>query len=347
MTSTTDERVDPTGEVPSMSSDPVSPRAGERRQLRRVLAATAAVAALLVVIGLGTDVSVALLAGLRFGLILALATVGLSLIYATTGVINFAHGNFLAFGALAAWFLNASPTGPGWFLVPAAAIAVVVSGGLGGLLEWQVMRRIRTRGLSVVSMLVFLIGLEMVTRNALLFGFGNVPLPYRDFVVQEKIRIANIDVLPRDLWCMGIALVVLVGFGLCLRLTPLGQAIRAVADNPALAQASGIPIRRVTVLVWALGTSFAALAGVMLATAQQASWNMGFVVLLVVFAAMVVGGIGNVWGAVFGGILIGVMMQLSSLVISSSLEVGVALLAMIVVLLFRPEGLFTLRRRVG
>jgi branched-chain amino acid transport system permease protein len=145
----------------------------------------------------------------------------------------------------------------------------------------------------------------------------------------------------------GVALVVLVAVGLALVTTRLGKAIRAVADNPSLAAASGINVDRIIQLVWATGTGLAALSGVFLAMHESANYLMGFQMLLLIFAAVVLGGLGTAFGAVVGGVIVGILIQVSTLWLPSEFKYVVALSLLIVVLLVRPQGILGRRVRVG
>jgi branched-chain amino acid transport system permease protein len=138
-----------------------------------------------------------------------------------------------------------------------------------------------------------------------------------------------------------------VAVSLLLSRTRLGKATRAVADNPALAASSGINVSMVITIVWILGTGLAGLSGVLLGLDQQVEHQMGFKLLLLVFAAVTLGGLGTIWGAMAGSILVGVMVDMSTLFLSVELKNIGALIVLILVLLFRPQGIFGRRERVG
>lgn len=284
--------------------------------------------------------------GLVFGVVLAIASIGLSLIYGVTRVVNFAHGDVLSFGALVAVFLNASLRGPQLDLVLAALIAVAIVGSLGVVFE-DLFRRVNARASDHFTILVFSIGISFVLRHALLFGFGPASQPFRQYVLQDLVALGPVVVAPRDLSVVGISLVLLVGTGMLLLWTRLGQAMRAVATNPHLAEQSGIDIRPIRIWTWVLGTALAAAGGVLLTVSQQARWDLGYQLLMFVFAAVILGGIGTAFGAMVGGILIGLIAQLSTLALPAELKPTVAMTVLVLILLVRPLGLFNRAQRVG
>jgi branched-chain amino acid transport system permease protein len=288
--------------------------------------------------------------GIKFGLIIAMAAVGLSLIFSTTGLINFAHGELVAMGALLAWFLNvglANQGGPSIHLIGAAAIVIVVVGLFGGALERGLFRPLRRRRLGIFQLLIITIGLGLAIRHILLLAFGGSPRTYRDFVGQQAISIGPISLTPRDMAIMGLSLLILASVATMLQRTRMGKAIRAVSDNPALASASGIDVDRVILTVWIMGAGLAATGGIFFGSAVSVDWFMGFRLLLLMFAAVILGGIGTYYGAMVGGLVIGLVTELSVLWFPSELKYMWALLALIVVLLVRPQGILGRRERVG
>jgi Branched-chain amino acid ABC-type transport system, permease components len=323
-----------------------SPRA-PRWGLLVALSGTAAVLfAALLMVGLGPLVQ-ALVDGLRLGLIIALAAIGLSLIFGTTGLVNFAHGSLVTLGAVLALYLNTMENGPHLNLFLAAFLAICVGGFVAGLTEVSIFGPMRRKNLPHLSLLVATIGLDIFGRNAILFFIGSRPRPFSDYQVQERIDLGLVSLAPRDLAIMGLAVVALLGVAMMLQFTTLGRSVRAVADNSALAEASGISTKFVYIAVWVIGGSLAALGGIFHGMSEQVSWNGGFLLLLLMFAAVIVGGIGTPYGAMVGGILIGVVTQVSTLFIPSQLKTAVAMLVLILALLIRPQGLFGRKTRVG
>ena len=140
---------------------------------------------------------------------------------------------------------------------------------------------------------------------------------------------------------------ILVALGLTVQRTRFGQAMRAVADNRGLAAASGIDVKRIVRNVWILGSGLAAAAGVFWAISQQVRWDLGFLMLMFVFAAAILGGIGTVFGTIAGGVIVGITLQLGTLIFPAELKTAIAMLLLTVVLLFRPQGIFNRAQRVG
>jgi neutral amino acid transport system permease protein len=293
-----------------------------------------------------------LYSGFHFGLIIALAALGLSMVFGTMGLINFSHGELVTFGAFAALVVNT--TGAQLFgfdlavhLVFAVPIAValgVLFGYLQDRLFWGWLRR---RGTGLVAMMIISIGVALVLRHIYLYQLGPGRNLYAQYAVQAPEQIGPLTVQMKTLITDGIAVVVLVAVGLALITTRLGKAIRAVADNPSLAAASGINVDKIIRLVWAAGTGLASLSGVFLAMHQTTNYLMGFQMLLLIFAAVVVGGLGTAFGAMVGGLIVGVLIQVSTLWVPSEFKYVVALALLIVVLLVRPQGILGRRVRVG
>ena len=281
--------------------------------------------------------------GLRFGLILGLAALGLSLIFGTMGLTNFAHGELVTFGAIVAWFLNDA----GLPVIAAGALAVAISGGFGWAQDVGFWRPLRRRGSGLIAMMIISIGVGLVLRYLYLYFFAGQRRSYDQFVVQRAIDFGPFGYAPRDLWIMGISLAALALVTTALIRTRIGKATRAVSDNPALASASGIDVDRVITSVWIVGTALAGLAGVLFGLIQQVDYLIGFRVLLLVFAAVVLGGLGTAWGAMVGALIVGVFVEVSTLLIPSELKYAGVLGVLIVILLVRPQGILGRRERIG
>lgn len=282
--------------------------------------------------------------GLLFGLILALASLGLSMIFGTTGLTNFAHGELVTFGALIAFMFN---TVFDWPFALAAVMAVVLGALFGWVQDTGLWRPLRRRGTGLIAMMIVSIGLQFFLRNLFQYFTGGRTQNYREYVTPSGYDVLGINVTTRDLVMAAVAIVAIVGVTLALNRTRLGRATRAVADNPALASSTGINVDRVVTLVWVVGTALAALAGVFLGYSLGVTFQMGQLVLLLLFAAVCVGGLGSVWGALIGSLIIGVLIELSTLVIPSDLKNAGAMLLLVVILLVRPQGLLGRRERIG
>jgi branched-subunit amino acid ABC-type transport system permease component len=282
--------------------------------------------------------------GLRFGLILGLAALGLSLVFGTTGLTNFAHGELVTFGAIVAWYLNSA----GLPLLAAAALTLVLGGVFGWAQDVGFWRPLRKRGTGLVALMIISIGVSLLLRYVYLYIFAGERRSYNQYVIQSaSIDLGPFAFAPRDLWIMGICLLLLALVAIALVRTRIGKATRAVSDNPALASASGIDVDRVVTTVWIVGTALAAMAGVMFGLIQQVDYLLGFRVLLLVFAAVVLGGLGTAWGAMVGALIVGVFVEVSTLIIPSELKYAGVLAVLIVILLVRPQGILGRRERIG
>jgi neutral amino acid transport system permease protein len=283
--------------------------------------------------------------GIKFGLIIAMTAIGLSLIFGTTGLVNFAHGELVTFGGVVAFVLN-HRFGPG-SLIWVALIAIALGGVLGGVLERGLWRPLRSRKTGLIQLFVISIGLALLIRHVILILFHGRSRPFLDYAVQRAWEIGPIRMTPRDLIVMGLSLMVLVGVATMLQQTKLGKAMRAVSDNRDLAESSGIDVQRVILFVWILGAGLAAMGGVFLGVVENVSWIMGWRLLLLIFASVILGGLGTAYGALFGALVIGMVTELSTLYFSPELKFLWALLIMAVVLLFRPQGIFGQAERIG
>ncbi|HEX5097070.1 MAG TPA: branched-chain amino acid ABC transporter permease [Acidimicrobiia bacterium] len=285
--------------------------------------------------------------GVRLGLIIGVCSVGLSLVFGTTGLVNFAHGELVTFGALVAFYFNTSSSGPQWSLVIATLLAMVGGALLGSALELGLWRPMVRRRSGVMARMLVSIGLALALRYTYEFIFGAGPRAFREFSAQGPLDFGPLTMPARDYWIMAISVCVLVGVGMILQLSRLGTAVRAVADERDLAAASGIDVKRVILYVWAGGTALAALGGVMLAVSQSVQYNLGFRLLLTMFAAVVLGGLGSAYGAMVGGLAVGIAQEVSTYWISPDYKFAVALVILILVLLVRPQGILGVRERVG
>ena len=283
--------------------------------------------------------------GIKFGLIIAMAAIGLSLIFGTTGLINFAHGEFVTFGAVVAWFLN--DEGPRLQLIAAGLLAVAITGAFGGALELGLWRPLRRRKLGTFQKFVITIGLALMLRHIILIWFGSRSRPYRDYTIQDQWEIGPIAITPRDLTIIVLSILLLVGVATLLQRTRIGKAMRAVSDNFDLAEASGIDVQRVILFVWVMGAGLAAVGGIFLGATETVNWQMGFRLLLLMFAAVILGGLGTAYGAMVGGIVVGLVTEISTVWVSPEIKLVFALAALILVLLVRPQGILGSRERVG
>lgn len=292
--------------------------------------------------------------GLLFGLILALAALGLNMVFGTTGLTNFAHGELISFGAIVAFYLSTGIDLPFTdsqvdlpFLL-AAPLAVIIGMGFGWLQDTVLWRPLRRRGIGLIAAMIVSIGLQFFLRNIYAYITGSRFQTYDEYYTPEGKDFHGLfTYTSRDIIVAGVCVAALLVVILALSYTRLGRATRAVADNPALAASTGINVDRVISVVWIVGTGLAVLAGVFLGFQLGVTYQIGQLVLLLLFAAICVGGLGSIWGAVIGALLIGVLIDLSTLFINPDLKNAGALLLLIVILLIRPQGLLGRRERIG
>ena len=295
----------------------------------------------------GTDLSALILprlaSGLIFGLLLALAAIGVSLIYGTTGLNNFAHGELVTFGGLMGYVFSGIIGLPGWIGVIAS---IVLGAALGYAQDRGLWQPLRKRGVQLVPLMIVSIGLSLALRYLFSFIFGPnqfvLPADNSAALVLGPVRLRSTDMISA---IISIVLLLLVAFVL-LR-TRIGRATRAVADNRSLAAASGINVERVIRLVWVGAGALAGLSGMLLGYYQTLRWDSGASILLLIFAAVTLGGLGTAFGALVGSIVIGLFVDLSTIVLPANLKYVSALLVMIVILLFRPQGILGKRDRIG
>lgn len=283
--------------------------------------------------------------GLLFGLTIALGAMGLNLIFGTTGLTNFSHGELLTYGAFTAWTLNYLL---GLNMLVAVPLALLISAFLWGWVQnrylWKPLRR---RGTGLMGMMIVSIGLALTLRYTALASFGGSPRNYNQYAAQPGLNIFGVAVTPKALVLAAIEIIVLAIVLYWLKNSKIGKATRAVRDNPDLASATGIDVERVISYVWTLGAFLAALAGIAVGITQDVSWRMGQILLLIMFASVTLGGLGTIYGALVGSITIGVLIQVSTLVLPTELKTVSALFVMVLILLFRPQGILGKRERVG
>jgi len=283
--------------------------------------------------------------GLLFGLTIALGAMGLNLIFGTTGLTNFSHGELLTYGAFTAWTLNYLV---GLNMLIAVPLSLVISAFLWGWAQnrylWKPLRR---RGTGLMAMMIVSIGLALTLRYSALAIFGGSPRNYNQYAAQPGLDIFGVAITPKALIMAIIAIITLAIVLFWLKNSKIGKATRAVRDNPDLASATGINVEKVISYVWTLGGFLAALAGITVGINQDVSWRMGQILLLIMFASVTLGGLGTIYGALVGAITIGVLIQLSTLVLPTELKTVSALFVMIAILLFRPQGILGKRERVG
>jgi branched-chain amino acid transport system permease protein len=290
--------------------------------------------------------------GITFSLLLALAALGLSLIFGTTGLTNFAHGELVTFGAIVALAVDQLPGAiqiGGWNITVIVAViaAFVVSGLFGWAQDKGMWSPLRRRGTGLVAMMIITIGMSIFLRSIYQYFIGGGNYSYSQYTTAAPFSVGPVLITPLQVGVSLVSLAVLVVASLMLQRTRLGKATRAVADNPALAAASGINVDRVIRLVWVGGAALAGLSGVGLGLTQGFNYQFGFKILLLIFAAVVLGGLGTIWGALVGSFVIGILIEVSTIVVPAELKFVSALVVLIIVLVFRPQGILGRPERIG
>jgi branched-chain amino acid transport system permease protein len=282
--------------------------------------------------------------GIRLGLLIALASVGLSLIYGTTGLSSFSHGEQVTLGGLLAYlFANQL----GWNIWLAGIVVTLLCAATGYLQDAAIWRPLRRRRISLTQLMIVTIGLSIAAQYAFQYFFGASTVRIQQGN-PETVTFAGLTLTVQSYVAMAIALVVLVGTGLFLAKTRFGRATRAVSDNPALASASGIDVDRVIRFVWTLAAGLAGLSGVMLGLVLNGvNWQTGLQLLLLMFASVTLGGLGTAYGALVGSMIIGIVVELTNLVLPGDFKYATALVILILILLIRPQGIFGRAERIG
>jgi branched-chain amino acid transport system permease protein len=282
--------------------------------------------------------------GIRLGLIIAICSVGLSLIFGTTGLTNFAHGEMVTFGGLIAFWFNVLLGIP---LLISAPIVIALGGVLGLAMNGIIFAKLRKRGIGLISQLVVSVGLSIMLRNMYLYQFGGRTRPLDDYSLQVAKSFGPVSITMRDLSTAIISFVVLLSVAAFLQRSRTGKAIRAVSDNPSLASSTGIDTQKIIRVVWFAGGALAAMGGLFRGLDEQVGFEMGAGLIFLMFAGITLGGLGSAYGALVGGFLVGLLVELASLVVPAELKNAPALLILIVVLVVRPQGILGRKQRVG
>lgn len=273
--------------------------------------------------------------GIAVGSIIALAAVGLTLTYGILRLANFAHGDLMTLGAYFALVSNLSGINI-WISI---AIAAVLTIGVALITEKLIWSPMRDRRASATTLIIISIGLALFLRNGIILIWGAANQRY-NLPVVPALNLFDLRIPQNRLVVFGLAIAVIVGLHCLLQYTKVGKAMRAVADNVDLARVSGINVDRVVIWTWIIAAGLTAIGGGMYGMITAVRPTMGWLQILPMFAAVILGGIGNPYGAIAGAFVIGIAQEVSTYWISTEYKLGVALLMMIVVLLFRPQGIF-------
>jgi len=279
--------------------------------------------------------------GVIAGGVYALFAVGLTMVYGTFRFINFAHGELIAWGAYGVLLFASEPLGmPLWL---AAVPAVILTCAI-GLAQDKLIYRPLTDS-HAVTLLIASIGLSFFLRSLLALCFGSDLRTY-EMGMSQGYDLGGIIVTKVQLGMLGMAIAFMAGLTLIFKKTLLGKALRAVSDSQELALIYGLPMRRVRLAVWLLASTFAAVGGMMIGMDTSLEPMMGLTNLIKAFAAVLLGGAGNVFGALLGGIFIGVAENLSIAFFDPGYKDFIAFTVIIIMLLFKPQGIFAVGKGV-
>ncbi|ACK65631.1 inner-membrane translocator [Rippkaea orientalis PCC 8801] len=275
--------------------------------------------------------------GLVVGSIIALTAVGLTLTYGILRLSNFAHGDFMTLGAYLTWVAKISGFNLGFSMI-LGGIGTIISMIIAEYLLWKPMR---DRKATSTTLIIISIGLALFMRNGILLIWGGNNQNYQLPLVPAT-EFLGLKLAQDKLLVMGLAIVAIIALHLLLQKTKIGKAMRAVADNIDLARVSGINVENVVLWTWIITGALTALGGAMYGLIYTLKPTMGWFLILPMFASVILGGIGNPYGAIAGGLIIGIAQELSVSIpwLGSEYKLGVSLLIMIVILLIRPQGIF-------
>lgn len=273
--------------------------------------------------------------GIAVGSIIALAAVGLTLTYGILRLSNFAHGDFLTLGAYLTLLVNTLGLNI-WLSMILAVTGTVAAMLLSEKLLWSRMRNLRAHS---TTLIIISIGLALFLRNGIIFIWGGKNQNY-NLPVSPAFDILGLKVQQNQLLVLGLAVVAILGLHYLLQNTKIGKAMRAVADDLDLARVSGINVDQVIFWTWLIAGTLTSLGGSMYGLITAVRPNMGWFLILPLFASVILGGIGNPYGAIAAAFIIGIVQEVSTPWLGPQYKQGVALLMMILVLLIRPKGLF-------
>jgi branched-chain amino acid transport system permease protein/neutral amino acid transport system permease protein len=292
--------------------------------------------------------------GIVLGSIIALGAIGLTLVYGIIRFANFAHGDLMTAGAYIALFLVTGvlgwiglPDHPfkgvsfGWRMVVALPASMALVGGIAIALDRILYRRLRRKNSGMVILAISSLGASFILRMIILILWGPDYRFYRPGVLREALVLPyGVKIRPDQILILVLVFVLVGALHLFLKRTKMGKAMRATADNMELALVSGINTERIIMWTWGIGGALAAAGGVLYGIDVQLHPGMGWHFLIPLFAATILGTIGNFYGALIGGLIIGVAQQVSTAFLLPTYKPAVAFMIMIVILLIRPRGIF-------
>jgi branched-chain amino acid transport system permease protein len=274
------------------------------------------------------------LSGIRVGSIYAIVAIGFNIIYNTTGIINFAQGEFLILGAMIAISLN--------MVMPiflAIALAVIITTGIGALLEFSLIGWLKKP--SVLRLVVITIGASIVIREIMshIWGIENRALPFFSENLGSSINICGAGISPQDLWIIGISALLVIGLNLFFKYTLTGKAMRACANNRDAARLCGINVKLMVTFSFMISAGIGALAGCVISPLTQTQYEMGTHLAIKGFTVAILGGLGNIVAAIIGGLVLGLLESFSVSILPNAYKDAVSISILLIILFIRPSGL--------
>ena len=295
------------------------------------------------------DILQLLIIGVIVGSIIGLGAMGLTLSYGVMKFANFAHGDFMTLGMFLAYIVisdlgwSTNPIGNfsfGFILIPAIIFAILGVGIFAIATDYFVHRYLRLRGSGIITMAIASLGIGIMLRAIIQMIWGPTAFRFSTGINTALTLPGDLKIKPDQIFICVITLLCTIGLYILLYRTKLGKAMRATSDNSELASISGIDTDRIRMATWGISGGLTAIAGIMLAIQSQLRFDTGFTFLLPMFAAVILGGIGNPWGALLGGLIVGITQELSTEWINPGFKPGVPFVLLIGMLLFRPRGIF-------
>ena len=292
--------------------------------------------------------------GIVLGSIISLGAIGLSLVYGIIRFANFSHGDFLTAGAYVSLFMvtgvlswigipdnTFGPLSFGWRMVIAFPVSMVAVGGVAILSDRILYRKLRIKGSGPVMLAMSSLGAAFIIRMIILIIWGADSLLYRPGILRPALELPlEVKIRPDQILILFAVFALVSLLHLFLQNTKMGKAMRATADNMELALISGIDTERIIIWTWGIGGALAAAAGILYGIDVQLHPYMGWNFLIPLFAATILGTIGNIYGALIGGLTIGIAQQVSTAFLLPTYKLAVAFIIMILILLIRPQGIF-------
>ena len=284
-----------------------------------------------------------LVGGIAVGCVYSLVALGFAMIMRATSIIHFAQGELMMLGAMCGltslWLLPVLP------LILVVAVGMVSSGIIAGMMELFVYRTLRRRRVPIMNIITATVGMSILCINAARIIWGSEPLRFPELFATDAYVFAGVRISPQLFWIMVMAVAIMGGLQLFLKLTRSGIAMQAVAQDPEAAQLMGANLTRMMAYTFAISGMMAGAAGIMLGSMFFAFFEMGFITGLKAFVAATLGGLGSIAGAMLGGILFGLIETFSTVFLSSAYKDAIGMILLIAILLVLPSGLVGLWQR--